>query len=124
MGNRRNRYKEMERYMGLILAGDLLLFIAFLVASGCGIIWLKVILSILAIMLSALCLAYLYLTKELLRERSLWMSASAAAIVICILFSLLLNFPSPNPYKQAKSQNSESYSDTTQNTPATEDSET
>lgn len=116
MANRRNRYKEMERYMGLTLGGDLLLFIAFLVASGYGIIWLKVILSILAIILSGLCLTYLYFTKELLRDRSLWMSASAAAIVICILFSLLLNFPSPNPYKQNTSQNNGSYSDTTPDT--------
>lgn len=100
MAKRRNRYKEMERYMGFALAGDLLLFIAFLIASGCGITWLKVIFSILAIILSGLCLVYLYLTKELLRERSLWMSVSAAAIVICIIFSLILNFPSPNPYKQ------------------------
>ena len=100
MANQRNRYKEMERMMSNVLAADFLLFILFLIASGCGIIWLKVISSILAILLSGLCLAFLYLSKELLRTRSLWMSVSAAAIIICTLFSLLLNFPSPNPYKQ------------------------
>ena len=101
MANRKNRYKEMERMMSLVLAADLLLFVAYLFASGGGVIWLKVIIAILAILLSGLCLLFLYFSKELLRTRSLWMSVSAAAIIICILFSLILNFPSPNPYKQA-----------------------
>ena len=94
------RYQQMQRYMGYTLILDLLLFVSFLIASGNGIIWLKIVLFILTILLSLLCLAYLYLTRELLRPRSLWMSAMAAAITVCILFSLILNFPSPNPYRE------------------------
>lgn len=93
-----NRYKKMEQYMSLILIVDLILFIFFLIAAGNGIIWLKVILFILTLLVSGLCLAYLYLSQELLKQRSLWMSAAAAAIAICLLFSLILNFPSPSPY--------------------------
>ena len=93
-----NRYKQMERYMCYSLVLDLLIFICYLSAAGNGIIWLKVILAILAIVLSGLCLAFLYLSKELLRQRSLWMSLSAAAILLCLLVSLIANFPSPNPF--------------------------
>lgn len=101
MGRQDNRYNQMERYMSFALIIDLILFIAFLIAAGNGIIWLKVILCILTLILSLLCLAYLYLTKELLRQRSLWMSVCAAAIAICLLFSLILNFPSPSPYQNS-----------------------
>lgn len=92
-----NRYQQMERYMCMTLALDLALFILYLVCAGSGIIWLKAICAILTILISGLCLVFLYLTKELLRERSLWMSVSAAAIALCVIFSLILNFPSPNP---------------------------
>ena len=98
MKTENNRYKQMQRYMCYALAVDLIIFIGYLSAAGNGIIWLKVILAILAILLSGLCLAYLYLSKELLRQRSLWMGLSAAAILVCLLVSLLVNFPSPNPF--------------------------
>ena len=86
-----NRYKEMERYMTYALLADLFLFILYLCFAS--IIWLKVILSILIIILSGGSLAYLYITKELLKQRSLWMTAAAGSILICLLFSLILNFP-------------------------------
>ena len=92
-----NRYKDMERYITLALIVSALLFVIFLIASGNGIIWLKIVIAILAILISSLCLYVLYLAKELLRQRSLWMSVGAAAIIVCILFSLILNFPSPYP---------------------------
>lgn len=98
MENQKNRLQKMQLTMCGTLALDLVLFVIYLIAAGNGIIWLKVIIAILAILLSLLCLAFLYLSKELLRPRSLWMSVMAAAITICLLFSLILNFPSPNPY--------------------------
>ncbi len=92
-----NRYTQMERYITLALIVSLFLFIAFLVASGLGILWLKILIAIFAILIPGLCLYVLYLSKELLRQRSLWMSVASAAIIICVLFSLILNFPSPKP---------------------------
>ena len=100
MANNSNRYKEMERYMTMALIADAVIFVLYLIFAGTGVIWLKVILAILGIGLSGLCLAFLYLTQELLRRRSLWMSVAAAAVLVCILFSLILNFPSPNKYKK------------------------
>lgn len=98
MAKRKNRYKEMEYYMTIALIVDLLFFILFLITAGTGVIWLKVIFAIVTILLSGLCLAVLYLSRELLSKRSLWMTTAAVSILICLLFALILNFPSPNPY--------------------------
>ena len=97
MGRKNNRYLQFERYMPVVLGIALLIFIIFLIASGTGTLWLKVTTAIMNILLTILCLAYMYLTGELLRRRSLWMSTIAAAILICTLFSLILQFPSPIP---------------------------
>lgn len=97
MRKRNNRYKQMELKMSCVLLANLLLFIIFLFAGGFGVIWLKVITAIFAIIVSILCLGFLYLSQELLRRRSLWMTTAAAAILICTLFSLILGYPSPAP---------------------------
>ena len=97
MGRKNNRYLQFERYITVVLGIALLIFIIFLIASGTGTLWLKVTTAIMNILLTILCLAYMYLTGELLRRRSLWMSTIAAAILICTLFSLILQFPSPIP---------------------------
>lgn len=98
MSRVQDRYKKFERTVTLLLAISLLVFIVFLIVSGLGIIWLQVLCSIVAILLCCLCLVMLILSRELLRQRSLWMSIWAVATILCILFSLLLHYPSPNPY--------------------------
>lgn len=105
------KYKEMERYMTITLCADIALFVFYMIAAGIGVIWLKVILTLLCLGVSGLLLWFLYTTHELLRQRSLWITTGAVAIVICLFFSLILNFPSPNKYKQqpdAKSEESAS----------------
>ena len=99
MPERKNRYAQMEGFMTRVLLGDLAVFVLYLISAGFGILWLKVIMAIIAFLVSGLCLAYLFLTQELMKKRSLWMSVSAGAILICLLVSLILNFPSPNPFK-------------------------
>jgi hypothetical protein len=83
--------------MTYILLADLALFITYLIAAGFGVIWLKTLTSIIAILTSSLCLGYLYLSREIFKKRSLWMTAAAGAILFCILYSLALNFPCPAP---------------------------
>lgn len=95
MENTKNRYKEMEKYMTVALVSAAVLFMIYLFSAGFGIIWLKVLTAIIAILDCGLCLAYLYLTKLLLAPRSLWMTAAAGSVIICLLFSLILGFPSP-----------------------------
>lgn len=106
MANKPNRYKVMERYMTYGILADTAIFIFYLIAAGNGIGWLKVILALIGLGLSGLILWILYSSKELLKPRSLWITAGAGAIAVCILFSLLLNFPSPNKYKQNKDEKS------------------
>ena len=95
MENTKNRYREMEKYMTIALLSAAFLFIIYLIAAGFGIIWLKVITAIIAILICLLCLVYLYFTKLLLAPRSIWMTAAAGSVVLCLLFSLILGFPSP-----------------------------
>lgn len=94
MENNKNRYKELEKYMTIILIALAVLFLVYLIAAGTGIIWLKVLTAIIDILVGLLCLAYLYLTKLIFAPRSLWMTFAAGSVVICTLFSLILNFPS------------------------------
>ena len=92
---KRSRYREMESLMTKILIADAAVFILFMVFSGIGISVLKVITAIVAIIASALALAWLYLTGELLRRRSLWMVTGFGAIFVCMLVSLILKYPCP-----------------------------
>ena len=102
MANKTNRYKEMERYMTYALGLNTLIFILYLIAAGNGIIWLKVILLLLGFLVSGYVLWVLYNTKEILKQRSLWLTVWAGAIAVCLFFSLILNFPSPNKYKKVE----------------------
>ena len=113
MRTRKHRYAEMERSFGLVLLLDTVLFIFYLIAAANGTTWLKVILFIAVFLISVLCLVILYYAGEIGRQRSLWLVAASATIAVCILFSLILNFPSPNPY----AQNASSHQSVT--TPAT-----
>ena len=97
-----NRYKQMQFYLMIALIAAFVLFILYLIVAGNAIIWLKVILAVLIFIISLGILALQYLTQELLRRRSLWITLGAAAIALCLLFSLILNFPSPNPRKVPK----------------------
>ena len=93
MERNHNRYKELERNLTYAIVTDAVIFVLYLIFAGAGIVWLKVITSILAILLSGLCLYTLYISKELLRQRSLWITAAATAIILCTIVSLLLNYP-------------------------------
>ena len=95
MVNSRNRYQAMQTLITRVLLANLALFVLYLIVAASAIIWLKVIFVIFIFLISLCVLAFLYLCGELLHKRSKWMSAWAAAIFICTLFSLLLNYPSP-----------------------------
>ncbi len=100
MANRRNRYKDFDRLMTLVLGADGILFLMYLFFSGFGVTGGKWICAILCILISGASGAYLYLTQEWTRRRSLWMTVSCAAVLLCVLVSLIANYPSPNPLKQ------------------------
>lgn len=95
MSRRNTRYKKMERMVTAALCLDLAIFLAYLIFAGNGMIALKAISSVLSILISGAILYFLYMTRELLRRRSLWMTLGAACILLCTLVSLVLNFPAP-----------------------------
>ena len=95
MAKKNSRYKKLESIITIVLCINAVLFLAYLVFAGMGMITLKIITAIIGALISGLILYYLYMTKELLRKRSIWMTLAAACIIICILFSLVLNFPAP-----------------------------
>lgn len=92
---KRNRYRELEGLMTKLLAGDTLVFILYLFCAGHGWAVLKVISASIAIIGAALCLGWLFITGEFPRRRSLWLVTAFAAIVLCMLVSLLLGYPCP-----------------------------
>ena len=92
---KRNRYREMESKMTLILISAAVLFVLYLVCASFGLTVLKYILAVVSIIASVLCLGWLYLTGEFKHRRSLWMITGFIGIVACVLFSLLLGYPCP-----------------------------
>ena len=94
--NEYKRYKENERIWIYGVIADAGIFALYLLMAGLGVVWLKWILAIAAILLSAAGLASLYLTGELRRQPSLYLTAGFGAVIVVILFSLILNYPSPN----------------------------
>jgi multisubunit Na+/H+ antiporter MnhB subunit len=97
MDKKKLRYKKMELIITVALGLAAVLFLVYLIAAGVGATALKITCAVISILVNLAVLYYLYITKELLRRRSLWMTLGAACIIVCILFSLILNFPCP-PY--------------------------
>ena len=93
----KKRYSQMEQTVTFVLLCSLILFIVYLISAGSGVIWLKVLSAIFTILSAGLCLAYLYFSAEWLKQRSLWMTVGCVALLVCTIFSLILNFPCPAP---------------------------
>lgn len=91
----RMKYKELEQIMARILMADTAVFVLFVLFSGLGIVALKVICAIVTIIVSAMCLAFLYMIRATKKRRSLWLVVGYTSILVCLLVSLICNYPSP-----------------------------
>lgn len=91
----RRRYKDIERLLTQILIADAVVFVLYLIFAGVGLTVLKVITTVLCIGASLACLALLYMTGEMKKARSRWLVLGFGAIVVCLLVSLILNYPAP-----------------------------
>ena len=100
MANRR-RYKDVERVLAQILLGEAAVFVLYLIFAGLGIVSLKVVTSIVIVVASVLCLAFLYMCGEMVKRRSRWLVFGFASVLLLLIVSLLLNYPSPNVAKDA-----------------------
>ena len=93
MGKNRMNYRDLDRKMTLVILATTAIFLLYLICCIAPILWLKVITAIVAILSCSLSLAWLYLTKEILRQRSLWLTTGFGGILICVLVSLITGFP-------------------------------
>lgn len=93
----RMRYKQLDQLMTRVIIADTAAFVLYLIFAALGLSVLKVIIAIMTILVSGLCLAYLYKLGEFKKARSRWMVMGFGAIILCTLVSLILNYPSPAP---------------------------
>ena len=93
MAQKPNRYKELEQLMTVALIASAILFVLYLICAIAGILWLKVVMAIITMLFCLAGLAFLFLTNELLRQRSLWMTTGFVSVFLCLVVSLILNFP-------------------------------
>lgn len=105
---KRRRYKELETLLTRILLADVAVFVLYLIFAGLGVTAMKVITAIIAIIASGLCLALLYTTGEMKKRRSRWLVCGFAAVVICLLVSLVAKYPAPKPEAPAGTASSTS----------------
>ena len=91
----RRRYKDIERFLTQILIADAAVFVLYMFFACMGLVFLKVTATILCLLASIACLALLYMTGEMKKARSRWLVLGFGSIVVCLLISLLLNYPSP-----------------------------
>ena len=95
MDRKQSRYKKMETVMTATLCVDAVIFLAYLIFAGMGMTGLKVTAAVLCFLISGAVLYFLFMTRELLRRRSIWMTVAAACVIVCIIISLILRFPAP-----------------------------
>lgn len=91
----RKRYKDIERFLTMVLLADAAVFVLYMIFAGIGLGFLKVFTTILCVVASVACLALLYMTGEMKKARSRWLVLGFACILVCLLVSLILNYPSP-----------------------------
>jgi hypothetical protein len=89
----RNRYQDLTRLMTAALIGSAAFFVLYLIFAGIGIVWAKVLTAIFAILVPVLCLGFLFMSQELLKQRSLWLTTGFGGILVCTIVSLITNFP-------------------------------
>ena len=87
-------FRQLEHLLTIVLCIALAMFALFLLGSGNGIIWLKVVAAIAVIVIDALAVGFLVLIQEHKRSRSRWLVVAFAGILLCTLVSLILNYPS------------------------------
>lgn len=93
----RTRYKQLDQLLTRVLIADTAVFVLYLIFAGFGLTALKVITVIIALLVSALSLAYLYMLGEFKKARSRWLVMGFGAIILCTVVSVILNYPSPAP---------------------------
>ena len=72
----KNTFRRLEQMLERVIIGTLVLFLLMLVAAATGIGWLKWVLGLTVVLVSAMGTALLVLKQEHRKRRSWWMLAS------------------------------------------------
>ena len=95
MEKKQPRFRQLESLLTLILYVDIALFLAYLITAALGLVVVKIILAVVAILIAAFCDWMLYCARELFRPRGLWLTCAFFSVVLCTAVSLICNFPAP-----------------------------
>ncbi len=88
-----DHFKELEHMLTIFVLADLVLFIGYLVFAATSVLVGKILCAVLALVVACYGLWVLINTKELTKQRSLWITCSFGAIVLCTVVSLICRFP-------------------------------
>ncbi len=88
-----DHFKDLEHMLTIFVLVDLALFIGYLVFAAASAVIGKVLCVLLTLVVAGYGLWVLYNTKELLKQRSLWITFSFGAIILCTAVSLICQFP-------------------------------
>ncbi len=93
MAENKNRYQQLEQVLTIFVVLDLFFFLGYLIAALATLLWLKILLLVLALLVSALGIALLCSTREIKRPRSRWIVYALVCIPLCIIVSMICQFP-------------------------------
>ncbi len=93
MKEKKDRYQELETMLTVFVILDLLLFIGYLATAIAAVTVAKILCAVFAILVAGYGLWVLYNTRELTKQRSLWLTCAFGGILLCTAVSLLCNFP-------------------------------
>ena len=93
MAKRNNRYRQFDFIMTRVVIADVFIFLLYLLSAAMGLDFFKGLTAVVAILGSAACVGYLYLSQEWLKKRSLWMTLSFGSIALLTLVSLICKVP-------------------------------
>ncbi len=88
-----DHFQDLEHMLTVFVLVDLALFIGYLIFAATSVLIGKILCAVLALVVAAYGLWVLLNTKELLKQRSLWITCSFGAIIICTVVSLICQFP-------------------------------
>ena len=95
MEKKQPRFRQLESLLTLILYVEIGLFLAYLITAALGLVVVKIILAVLAILIAVFCEWMLYCAKELFKPRGLWLTCAFGSVILCTIVSLICNFPAP-----------------------------
>ena len=95
MDPKNRQFKDLETFLSVLIIVMLVLFVFYLFMAGGGQLLLKIISAVLIFAICGFGLWLLVNSKELLRQRSIWMTLSFLSGIICTLVSLLAGYPGP-----------------------------